>query len=393
MRRFDASVRGREPVLAEHSLLELSSSLSYSDIREGALEFCRTLRVEKSGRFVGYKVAASSASPSAYGTVAALLLRHLLGVNEGDAGSELHTLAELQCSDGIFRDRSLGTTAAETGDWWGHRHLTLHILMTFGLYQYRAVAPIQWALRFGKTGSLRRWLEEQDWGDRAAWTSNAVQNLGVMLQYCRDYLAIEEAASSLQVLNSYVLSRQDPETGLYGAAFDTPTRLSHGVQAGYHFWLLLDYDGIEIPHRDRIAQHVLRTQNLWGGYGVTRFASACEDIDSIDPLYRFGRDEQDPAMRRAIQHSLLRALSHVVGALNDDGGWVFRRGAASPYGLSPVTATRVDESDLFFTWFRLLGLAYLLEGLGDSKALTALGVTWHRAPGLQFPRMAPAASS
>jgi len=59
------------------------------------------------------------------------------------------------------------------------------------------------------------------------------------------------------------------------------------VVTAYHFWILYFYDKRPIQYVEQAIDTILATQNKFGGFGVPLNSSACEDIDSIDPLCRF----------------------------------------------------------------------------------------------------------
>jgi hypothetical protein len=319
--------------------------------------------------------------PVLYDTLAALLLKHLYGAVDERCREEVEQVLNFQCDDGLFRDPVIACPEAGTEDWWGWRHLTLHALMTLALHTTPAQREIRYIEQFADKDRFRKYLDSRDWGDRAAWTSNELQNLGVMLQYSRDYQNSSSAGALLDVLFEVLDARQDPRTGLYGAWFDTPEYLSLGVQAGYHFWLLYFYDKRPIRHVERIIDSVLKTQNALGGYGVQWNSSACEDIDSIDPLVRFSRLTDYRA--EDIQASLRRALPRILENLNSEGGWVFRRHEALTV-VHPQMASAANESNVFYAWFRTLGLAYCLSGLKDLPSKLRHEWNWARAPGHQF---------
>jgi hypothetical protein len=75
-----------------------------------------------------------------------------------------------------------------------------------------------------------------------------------------------------------------------------------------------------------------------------------------------------------------------VRNVNPDGGWVFRRDEPLFYGFSRHMMTCQNESNLFFTWFRLLSLALALDAVGEKVAGGTLRVNWALAPGYQFLR-------
>jgi hypothetical protein len=73
-----------------------------------------------------------------------------------------------------------------------------------------------------------------------------------------------------------------------------------------------------------------------GGFGVPLNSSACEDIDSIDPLVRlsFMADYHKEDIRNAMERTMVWVLANS----NDDGGWVFCRGVPFQYGHNLMTA-------------------------------------------------------
>jgi hypothetical protein len=100
-----------------------------------------------------------------------------------------------------------------------------------------------------------------------------------------------------------------------------------------------------------------------GGFGVRLSSSACEDIDSIDPLCRFYHltDYRQVDIRLALE----RALPWILTNQNDDGGFVFYRHAPFTYGHKQMHSDH-DQSGSFPTWFRTLSLAYLAQCLPDT---------------------------
>lgn len=351
------------------------------EIRRRTLAFCASLRVERRGRLAGYRFAPSSPAPTLYGTVAVLLLRHLYGDEDPRIAEEIDSVLGHQGGDGLFRDPALAGEDAEREDWWGWRHLTGLALAALALHGVRARRGIAWLEPLRDPGALRDRLSSRDWGARAAWTSNEVQNIGVMLQYARDFQGDDGAQAPLDALYAEIARRQDPRTGLFGASFETPEELSLGVQAAYHLWLLLRYDDRPVPHAGRIVDGALATQNVLGGYSARWHASACEDIDSVDALSRLGRETGH--RRGEVQESLRRALPAILANLNPDGGWVFRRHEPCFYGHR-LLASGANESTLFFSWFRTLGLALCLAGLEDPPRAFRFPWRFGRAPGHQF---------
>jgi hypothetical protein len=359
----------------------LQEPLTIEGIRGLTLTYLDAMRIKKGGEFGGFRHSGSTKKPVLYATLGALLVKHLYGVEDERNFEELRYILRFQSEDGLFRDPVINCRLADTEDWWGWRHLTLHALMTLALYNVPAEREIVYMNRFLDKDRFRNFINSRDWGARAAWTSNELQNLGVMLQYARDYQSSPTAGDLLEVLYEAIDDHQDSETGLFGQSFKGAEDLSLGVQAGYHFWLLYFYDKRPILHVDRIIDSLLPTQNILGGYGVKWNSSACEDIDSIDslvrlsPLTNYRCDD--------IQASLGRALPAILNNLNGDGGWVFRRHESLTVG-HPQMFSKENESNIFYTWFRTLGLAYCLSGLRNIPLRLEYNWKFGHVPGHQF---------
>jgi hypothetical protein len=361
--------------------------LDIYEIKKRTLDFVEHMR-EKKAYYGRYYYSYGSKKPVLYASTYAVLIRGLYGDSEKLTDHEraewITYLQYHQSDDGLFRDPVVANELAEKEDWWGWRHLTIHVLMAMTALKTITQKELTYINRFFNKAYFQSYLESLDWGDRVAWTSNELQNLGVMLQYSRDFHGNKEADLTLQFLFEFLDKKQDKKTGLYGHTFYEPLDLSHGVQAGYHFWLLYFYDKRDINYKDRIIDSILQTQNIMGGYGVQLNSSACEDIDSIDSLVRFSMLTDYRV--EDIKISLLKAFSFVLSNLNIDGGWVFRRHESFEYGHKEMFSG-INESSMFATWFRSLGFAYLLTGLENLEHDTGkFYYPWKfcRCPGLQF---------
>lgn len=353
------------------------------DIKHLTLAYFDQQRVMHGGEFAGYRHSDSTSKPVLYATLFSLLTKHLYAVQDDWIAVELELVLRFQDEDGLFRDPVIACREADgMYHGWGWRHLTLDALMTLALYDMPASKEIKLVEPYDHPDRFRRFLESREWTGQAASTGNELQNIGVMLQYARDYQDSTLAGSLIEVMYEVVDSHQDPETGLYGDTFRTPQQLSDGVVSAYHFWLLYFYDRHPIPRMERIIDSLLRTQNILAGYGVRWNSSACEDIDSIDPLARFS--QLTNYRRDEVQASLQRALPALLCNLNSDGGWVYRRHEANMV-IHPQMFSGADESDTWYTWYRTSALAYLLTALDDVPLRFVYRWQFKRAPGHQFP--------
>ena len=355
----------------------------------------KTLRYIETMRFADrpygrYRYAAEMPEPTVYSsTYAAMtrgLYRDLGSLSATDREQWIEYFQSHQQDDGLFADPLIADDGIYTGDpeWCGRRHLSCHVVVALTCLGAVAEKPARWLEPFFDRKHLTQWLEQRDWQNNADTVGNEVLNLGTLLQYERDFRRETRAATAMHAMLHWLSTHEiSNKTGLWGG-FDLtdPKGLSKAVQGAYHSWLLYFYDRRLIPYAHQVIDSVLHTENPAGGYGWGvhgRTSSACEDIDSIDPLVRlsflsdYRRDE--------ILDSLRRAVPHVLANQNDDGGFAFIQGSPFCYG-HPLLSSSPNGSGMFPTWFRTLTLAYLGTALPDSAA----GFDWNfdNCPGYQF---------
>lgn len=350
---------------------------------EKVLVFTDSLHLQES---IGqYRYSTCFQNPLLYASVYAVLIRHLLTnlqeFSEADKVVWLNYLNHFQHDDGLYRDLLLQNNLAEIADWWGWRHLSAHVVTAVTTLGGKTRVPFRFLEFLYPPGQATQWIAQLPWTTQPDFVSNTVMNYGVLLQYNRDFHNIQEAAQALEEIFVYLDRTQHADSGLWGRhPISTPQELSTSVQTAYHLWNLYFYDHRPIQYLERAIDSCLATQNKYGGYGVSFNSSACEDIDSIDPLCRFSfltnyrRDD--------IRKSLNKALPWILTNQMDDGGFVFQRYAGFEYGHR-LMATRPEESHLFGTWFRMLALIYINQVLDISTTL-AQQITWHTCPGYQF---------
>lgn len=346
--------------------MRLSETGDINEIMERTLNYIESMRIKKSP-YGQYKYSQSQTEPVLYASLYAALTRHLyrdldeLSVKQREEWIDY--IRSYQTDGGLFKDKVIENELASTADWWGWRHLTLHAIMA--LTALGAVAEKRFKLLepFEDHKFVNVWLGSRNWRNDPAGVSNEIQNYATLLQYARDFQGEEWACDAVKWILDWLDEKQDPKTGLWGNSFDNPYRLSQGVITSYHLWLLYFYDKRPIKYTDKIVDSILATQNSLGRFGVSPNSSACEDIDSIDPLVRlhFYTDYRREDIKKALQ----KALPWVLTNMNGDGGFVFRRLVVFEYGHKKMYS-RAEESAMFPTWFRTLSLAYIGKVLPDS---------------------------
>ena len=365
------------------------------DMNSAVLDFIRQQRCQATEFDGRYRYGATCRQATLYSSCAAAMARHLVGdLDHASAAERAAWIAYLnahQDDDGLFRDPVIFDQGWYAGDppWCGRPHLTCHAIAALACLGGTAPKPITWLDPWRDPVALVRWLEARDWGERVAWTGNEIMNVGNLLQYARDFQNDSRAGTAVAVLLEWLSTHHvNPVTGVWGDVEVTdPVWRSHAVQAAYHWWPLFFYDGAPIPHLERAIDTVLATQNPAGGFGwgvhnpAEPFkSSACEDMDSIDPLCRML--QLSDYRRNEIRAALAKAAAWVQSNQMPDGGFVFVKDRPFEYG-HPQLHSEASRGAMFPTWFRLLSLALIGKALPEHP----LGrVPWQfvRCPGMQF---------
>jgi hypothetical protein len=356
--------------------------INIGTIRLKTLDYLESMRI-KSYPYGRYVYSALQEKPILYASVYAVLTRSLyddLELSEKQRMEWVDYIQHHQAEDGLFKDPIVANRLADTADWWGWRHLTLHVIMALNAFGAVPKKKFKFLTKFRNKSFIANWLESRDWKNDSANVSNEIQNYGTLLQYARDFQGEGWARDAVSYLLDGLDNLRDSSTGLWGRCFNTPVSLSTGIQTAYHLWLLYLYDRRPILNTQQMIDKCLLTQNKLGGFGFPFDSSACEDIDSIDPLARlysvssYRRDE--------IQSAMKRALLWTLANMNADGGFVFRRFEPFLYGHESLFSG-INQSALFPTWFRTLSMAYISKILPDSF-VGKLRWKFLNCPGHQF---------
>lgn len=315
-------------------------------------------------------------------------LERLNGVERAEWAGFLN---EFQDDDGLYRDPVIWDQGWYADDplWCGRAHLTCHVVIALACLGATAAKPMAFLDPWRDPDRMLCWLESLDWGERVAWSGNEIMNVGTLLQYARDFHNDDAAGRAVAAMLDWLATNHiDPRTGVWGDVdVADPVSRSHAVQAAYHLWPLFFYDDRPIPYIERAIDTVLATQNPVGGFGwgvhnpdEPFHSSACEDIDSIDPLCRMM--QRTDYRRDDIEVALARAAEWVLKNQKADGGFVFILDRDFEYG-HPQLSGPADRGAMFPTWFRTLSLALIGKALprhprGD--------VRWRfvNCPGMQF---------
>lgn len=320
-----------------------------------------------------YTFSPSSTKPTVYSSIYACMLLGLFGELRSWPSNRKRQWCDyfdrFQVDhDGLFRDPVLACDAFEgTGSWgdgWGVRHLSAHMIIAYA----RLGAIPKYSLRFldpfYHRPYLTAWLDQFAFDSNVWSASNYIMNLYSLMQFARDYMGEQRAHSAVTCIADWLLARQSPETGMWHRySLDNYSLLADAIRGAYHFFPLFTYDRKTVPHRERIVDHILRSQNSWGAFeSECRPSGACEDIDALEPLVRF--THQTGYRKQDTDIAAKRALVWILANRNSDGGYESLMENGCHYGIHPETNSLPGESNFFATWFRTLCIAYLTTYLG-----------------------------
>lgn len=339
-------------------------NFDFEKVKKKTLSFVENMRVNDS--FIKYKFAPSQQKEDIYSSTYACLIYAMYGEIDKFTDAQKQEWVNYFNSfqnpkDGLWYDLSLKNPHYNDSDWWGARHLAIHIISAYSALGAKPKYKLSFVEKYYDKKALYAWLDSYNWNgffDHDNDIDNKIMNIGVIMQYNRDYWGDEDAKEAIDNLVSYLDSKINPITGMWGRCdISNKYELSRAVQFAYHLLRLYFYDNREIKYGNKIIDLTLKTQNLLGGYGVQFNSSACEDMDSIDLLVNLSNRKD-----LRVVESLKKALVWVLSNQNEDGGFVFRRNESFWYGHERLRSNK-NESNMFATWFRTLALVKLTNFL------------------------------
>ena len=346
------------------------SEFDFARLRNQVLQFVNSLR-DENGEF---RFASSSKKPCLYATVYGYLIYDLIG--ELDETSHIWLkdyLDSFQIENGLFYDDRNYTSIYDEGDGWGARHLALHIIILYESINSTPKYNFSFLEKFHDKDNVKEWIQNLNW--KNAWgASNAVMNIGCLLQYQRDYLH-SDIGDGLEYIIDWLETNMIEGMPLWHEGqLSNETALLDSIRASYHLLPILVYEGFSFNDTERINKLIISAQNKWGGFDFTRISSACHDIDALDPLIRLNK-KGDPK----VEKTLILALNNIMFNHNDDGGFVFSRDKDGfCYGGCENLRSLPNESNIFGTWFRLVSILEILD------YFNAMKFSRHQVPGYEY---------
>jgi len=325
-----------------------------------------------------YRYSSAVNRPTLYSSTYAAKTRFLYNDLDSLSDDERTTWIDyfniLQDDDGLYRDPVIFDQGWYKDDplWCGRPHLTCSVISALACLGAVAEKEIGFVSPYCDIDFLLAWLEKENWDDKIAWTGNEIMNIGTLLQYERDFHNNQKAEKAVSVLLEWLSKHHiNPDTGMWGSLdVSDSINLSHAVQAAYHWWPLFFHDYHPVPYIEQAIDSVLMTKNPLGGFGCgvhnstePHKSSACEDIDSIDPLCRMM--QLTNYRHDDIAATLEKAISWVLKNQMKDGGFVFILDKEFEYGHPELKGER-NTGAMFPSWFRTLSLALIGKALPES---------------------------
>ena len=357
----------------------------FDKFQKEIIMYIGSMQADTSG--VRYRYSDSCTKPTLYASAYACMTLNMLGkLHSYDSQTKLSWIEYFNSfqnpSDGLFYDEIVRNELYDDTDWWGARHLALHMISAYTDLGSRPKYTFTFLHKYYQLNFLRVWLDSYNWDSEAFDggndIDNKIMNISCLLQYQRDYWHDLQAGEAVDFIKKYLKEKINLSTGMWGA-YDiaNPSELSRMVQFAYHLFLVYFYDNDYDFDHERIVQLVLKTQNKYGGYGVSANSSACEDIDSIDillRLYPFVSDEIKQQIDKSTETTLVWMLANQV----QDGGLVFRLFEPFYFG-SDQTLSNANNGAMLPTWFRTLTIAYITKHLGSVQSFKIT-----KCPGYEF---------
>lgn len=358
------------------------TGFDFENLKIDVLKFLKQMKCDDAP--FAYHYSSSSTRPTLYSSVYACMTLSLLGEldklsPEEKSGWGKYFDSFQSKADGLFYDSVVQNEIYNDSDWWGARHLALHIITA---YADLGVKP-RYEFNFLKEytpDAICKWLDEFDWDSAELGigdVDNKIMNIGCLLQYQRDFFGDAEADLSLYSLKKYLKDKIYAPTGMWGGFnHKDPRQRSRMIQFAYHLLPIFFYDDDYGFDCSRICDLAIKTQNKYGGFGVQYNSSACEDIDSIYLIAKLFQCCR-PELRKYAVESLNRGFNWVLQNRSHDGGFVFRLFDPLKYGHEQ-TSSLVNEGGMFPTWFRILSIAHISKCFGSNFFVIK------KAPGLEY---------
>ena len=163
-------------------------------------------------------------------------------------------------------------------------------------------------------------LTELDWSN-SWYASNPVMFQLSFTDHLATWLGSDDEMEKLhRRLLAALLNQQDLATGLWGT--DLGASVRNSVYGTFHFLSFMIYRQVKLPGLFLMGQHALKLQSSEGFFELSPGGGACEDFDVIDVLVKASHRD---GLTEPVRHALQRAGVALLKSRNVDGGFPWAR--------------------------------------------------------------------
>ncbi len=295
--------------------------------------------------------------------------------------------------------------------------LTCFCLSALGILYAEPEVPLNFIDDWGTPDNVEKYLYEQDCHKGKPGSGNKAMFLAIFLTY--EYERTGEG-HLLDNINAWFKFHNETQNrnGFWG--HDLKSHYLHGLQNGFHQFVIYYYWKKEIPKLNRIIDIALMSQDRHGFFAPTPGGEGCHDYDSIHTL-AIARRATD-YRKNEIEACLSKAFNAILSTRNNDGGfcqsncslnsmkdflryiptyfsnrslylWYYRARVSlgvvvkqsNPIYTGWTEKPRYwDESNLWDTWFRCLALSEIVHTNDNTMLEDLRNVHFHKVLGLGY---------
>jgi hypothetical protein len=266
-------------------------------------------------------------------------------------------LAEHQDEDGYIFDRWLTQAdLSSSGHSWEHTRSHNSRIATMGLLALGRRPPrrMNFIHALFDPAALQRWLDVARW-DKIWWFGNEVFDLGLYLGIESEVFGDARARAAIEVLLDILTARQEPATGYWETARNSPVEAMAGA---FHLYPLFIQFGRAIPYKERIIDSTLALVREPGCFWPDSNGLYTVDFDAVHILANMAAMTD---YRRADIEAVMRSVQrNVLAQMLPNGGF-----PAGPkdFGFNcyvrQATAEHPAEPALWCSFFRYATLALI----------------------------------
>ena len=294
--------------------------------------------------------------------------------------------------------------------------LTCFCLSALGILGAEPKFRLNFLEQWKKPDDIKKYLYDRNCHDGKPGSGNKAMFLAIFLTYEYERTKQTHLHDKINTWFEFHNETQN-RNGFWGT--NLKSHYLHGMQNGFHQFVIYYYWQKEIPRIKRIIDVTLMSQDKKGFFAPTPGGEACHDYDAVHILAMAQRTTDH--RKNEIQSCLSKAFEAILTTRNSDGGfcqskselaglpdffryfptyfsnrspylWYYRAGSSAAALLKKNNAIYTgwtekprfqNESNLWDTWFRCLALAEITHTI-DTKLQDFRKVNFHKTPGLGY---------